>query len=62
MERQQHKSLQRPSNLSEMATPGSPGMQSRLNQLEDGTDPTINSSPVGTALLAKKAARGEKAG
>lgn len=60
IERQQHKAIPRPSNLSDMTPPDSPGLQVRIDQLEDGADPTTNSSPFGTALLAKKAARGEK--
>ena len=59
VERQQHKSLLRPSHLTDMAPPDSPGLQGRLDKLDAGDDPTSNSSPVGTALLAKKAARGQ---
>ena len=58
IERQHNKSLLRPSQLSDVNTgPDSPGLQGRLNQLDAGDDPTSHSSPVGTALLAKKAAR-----
>ena len=57
-QQQQHKGLVRPSQLSQMeSVPDSPGLQARLETLEDGFDPTSSSSPVGTALLAKKAAR-----
>jgi len=60
-ERQQqgHKAILRPSHLSEVTAPDSPGLQKRINELEQGEDPTQNSSPVGAALLAKKAARGK---
>ncbi|KAL1515719.1 hypothetical protein AB1Y20_002335 [Prymnesium parvum] len=62
VERQQQphtKGLLRPSQLSGNAipSPDSPGMQRRLDLIADGADPTDRSSPVGTALLKRKAAR-----
>lgn len=62
VERQTHKNVPRPSPLSPITTVGpgidSPALQGRMDQIAMGTDPTQTSSPVGTALLNKKMARG----
>lgn len=59
VERQNEDPRCRPSLLAEPMRPpsDSPGLQKRLDLLQKGSDPTDHSSPVGTALLKKKAAR-----
>jgi len=56
VERQTHPELQA-SSLRPTQPLDSPGWESRMQQMKGDADPTQNSSPLGTALLARKVER-----